>query len=68
MSMSTSTDTSTNAPTSLDPVLGIPVIRFCDRLDGYAAGYAAGVLAGVAMAKELRIKEAAEEQQRRQEK
>lgn len=44
---------------TIDPVLGIPVIRFCDKLDGYAAG----VAAGVAMAKELRMKEAMETQQ-----
>ncbi len=41
---------------TLDPIKGLPVLRFCDRLDGFLAG----VQAAVAMAKELRMKEAIE--------
>ncbi len=41
---------------TLDPIKGMPVMRFCDRLDGFMAG----VQAAVAVAKDLRIKEAVE--------
>jgi hypothetical protein len=41
---------------TLEPTKGIPVLRFCDRLDGFLAG----VQAAVAAAKDLRVKEAVE--------
>ncbi len=40
----------------MDPIKGMTVMRFCDRLDGFLAG----VQAAVALAKDLRIKEAIE--------
>ena len=43
----------------MDPLKGIPIIRFCDRLDGYVAG----VQAMASLAKDLRIKEAIEAEQ-----
>ncbi len=45
---------------TMDPIKGIPVLRFCDRLDGYAAGFAAGAQAMLAVAKDLRVREAQE--------
>lgn len=47
-------------PIKLDPSKGIPVVRFCDRLDGFLAG----VQAAVETAKQLRMREAADEQKK----